>query len=117
MDDDVHSADRLDDGIPRAKVDWDHLRPCGESGRSPSRPDDGADLVAREARSAHDGPSDQSPGTEDCNPHMHRTIAATEKDNAFDGATRLLARCMHEPGLWRRCDRRRKARFGEAGEV
>src|ERR1700704_3227897 len=34
MDDDVHSADRLDDGIPRAKVDWDHLRPCGESGRS-----------------------------------------------------------------------------------
>src|SRR5437879_775645 len=30
------------------------------------------------------------------------------------GATRLRARCMHEPGLCRPCDRRRKARLGAA---
>src|SRR5205807_7997949 len=85
MHDDVDAADRLDDGLPRAKVDRDHLRPYRESGRSSTGANDGADLVARAARSADDGPTDQSPRTEDRNPHAPRTIAATEKDDAFEG--------------------------------
>jgi len=117
MDDHLHAADRIDNGFPRAKVRGDHLGPRGESGHPTARTDDGADVVAREDGSAHDSPSDQSPRAEDRNPHAHRTIAATEKDDAFEGANRLRARCMHEPGLCRPCDRRRKARFGEAGEV
>src|SRR5439155_22276896 len=117
MDDHLHAADRIDNGFPRAKVRGDHLGPRGESGHPTARTDDGADVVAREDGSAHDSPSDQSPRAEDRNPHAHRTIAATEKDDAFEGANRLRARCMHEPGLCRPCDRRRKARFGEADEV
>ena len=85
MDDDLYAADRIDNGFPRAKVDRDHLRPYRESGRSSTGANDGADLVAREARSADDGPSDQSPRTEDRHPHAPRTIAATEKDDAFEG--------------------------------
>ena len=85
MDDDLYAVDRIDNGFPRAKVDRDHLRPYRESGRPSAGANDGADLVAREARSADDGPSDQSPRTEDRNPHAPRTIAATEKDDAFEG--------------------------------
>src|SRR2546426_6980249 len=117
MDDDVDAADRFNDGFPDAKVRRDNLDPRREARGSLARTNDGADLMTREARSAHDGASDQSPRTEDHHPHAPRTIAAAEKDDAFDWATCLRARCMHEPGLCRPCDRRRKARFGEVGEV
>src|SRR5256712_3743986 len=87
MDNDVHAADRLDDRFARAKVRCDHLDPRRESRSFSAGTDHGADLVAREPGSAHDGASNQSPGTEDRKPHVHRTIAAREKDDASNAAT------------------------------
>src|SRR5436853_493884 len=76
--DDLYACERIGDGFPRAKVDRERLRPHRESGRPSAGANDGADLVAREARSADDGTSDQSARTEDRNPSAPRTIAATE---------------------------------------
>jgi len=84
MNDDVHPMDRLSHGFARAKVRGDNLNPCRESRGFSTRTDHSADLVAREAGSAHNGASDQSPRAEDRNPHVHRTIAATEKDDASE---------------------------------
>jgi hypothetical protein len=91
MDHDLHTADRLDDGIPRTKVRGDHLDPDRECRRLTARTHDRADLVAREARSADDGPSDQSPRAEDCDLHGHGTTTPAEKDDAFDRRTCLRA--------------------------
>src|SRR2546426_9598361 len=116
MDDDIHATDRLNDGFARTKVRGDDLNPRRESSGFSARPDDGADLVARETGSAHDGASDQSPRTKDRNPHGHRTSSGAEKDDASDDARRLRARCMHQPALCPRGDGEPSTRLGEAGE-
>src|SRR5256885_960763 len=58
MDDDVHATDRFNDGFPQPKVRRDNLDPRRETRGSLARTDDRADLMAREARSSHDGASD-----------------------------------------------------------
>ncbi len=92
MDDDIHAADRLDDGFARAKVCGDDLNPRRESAGISARPDYRADLVARETGSARDSASDQPPRTEDRKPHVHRTIARREKD----GASTVPAAYVHD---------------------
>src|SRR3989442_15293260 len=86
MDDDIHATDRLNDGFARAKVRGDDLNPRRESSGFSAWPDPGADLVAGETDSAHDGASDQSPRTENRKPHEHQTIARAQKDDASQRA-------------------------------
>src|SRR3989442_1220666 len=92
MDEDIHAADRLDDGFARAKVCGDDLNPRRESAGFSARPDHGADLVARETGSARNSASNQPPRTEDRKPHVHGTIARREKD----GASTVTAAYVHD---------------------
>src|SRR3989442_13938044 len=86
MGEEIHATDRLTDGFARAKVRGDALNPRRESSGFSAWPDHGADLVASETGSAHDGASDQSPRTENRKPHEHQTIAGAQKDDASERA-------------------------------
>jgi hypothetical protein len=116
VDDDVGASGHLDHGLPGPEIRRDDLDSDGESRGSRSRADDGANVVACEARAPDDGGPDRALGAEDDNlhagPHPGQPIRLTPRSSRPTCTMHACARLIRASRPWIV-----STRLGEAGEV